>query len=425
MRIFVEPNKNFTEEVKYTMNLFAQNRDTSFIFIENKNDSDLTFGSTTAFDFVISETAYNSLHKGLYHFKNFFDKECLIKTEFGNYDYVSTAFYMVNSLQEYGSSDLDEIGRFKFANSYQAKFGNIQKNLVQECFNKICEHPKLTHLSSFRKKSKFFLSHDIDSIHGALLQDGLHLLKQGKPHLIFSLFFNALLQRPDWFTIDKIMAIEDEYSFKSTFFWLVNKGRINKREVNADYRISDNKVQTAIQKLISTGWENGLHKSISPDGYNQELTKTGLSPKSNRNHYLKFTLPGLYENIESSGLRMDASLGFAESFGFRNSYGLPFTPYNLRERRPFYFVEVPLNIMDTTLHKYMNVQVEETAISTINFLENNKYNGLISILWHNNYFTHYKFKGYMNQYKKILAYLHENKWPCINTSQIIAEYSRT
>jgi hypothetical protein len=422
MRIFVEPNKNFTEEVKYTLNLFAKNKGTNFTFIESKEASDLSFGSLPSFDFLISESAYNSLTTGHYHFKHILDNSCMIKTESGNNDLITTAFYMVNSFQEYGSSEVDEIGRFKFNNSYQSKFQNIRKNLVQECFDKICEHPKLHHLASFKKQSRFFLSHDIDSIHGALLQDGLYLLKQGRYRLIFELLLNAVLQRPDWFTIDKIMEIEDEYSFKSTFFWLVNQGRINKREVNADYSISNNKVQTAIQQSTLAGWEQGLHKSISLQTYIEELTKLSLKVKSNRNHYLKFTLPSLYENIESSGLKMDASLGFAESFGFRNSYGLPFVPYNLKERKSFSFVEVPLNVMDTSLHKYMQVPVIETARTVIDFLESNNYNSVISILWHNNYFTSYKFGGYLEQYKKILAFLYESKWPCINTSEIIAEY---
>ncbi len=77
------------------------------------------------------------------------------------------------------------------------------------------------------------MSHDIDSINGALLEDGFYLVKKGKPHLIFNLLINVILQRPDWFNMDEIMKIEDDYSFKSTFFWLVNKGRINQRETNS------------------------------------------------------------------------------------------------------------------------------------------------------------------------------------------------
>ena len=72
-------------------------------------------------------------------------------------------------------------------------------------------------------------------------------------------------------------------------------------------------------------------------------------------------------------LKVDCSLGFAETPGFRNSYGQPFLPYNLSEDRPYRFVEVPLNIMDGTFQRYMKVPVKETATRVIDFFEKNKY----------------------------------------------------
>lgn len=423
MRLFVEPGTNFTEEAKYLFAIFAQNKNTRFDLVNRIEDSEISIGSNTTYDFEVSASFYGSLQKGIYQFQNFLDNTCIIKTESNRPDYISTVFYMINSFQEYAARDVDDIGRFQYKDSYQATFGNVELNLVQHCFDKLCEHPKLAHLKNHKSQSCVFLSHDIDSINGALLQDGFHLLKQGKPHLIFNLLLNAILQRPDWLNIEEIMKIEDEHSFKSTFFWLVNKGWLNKKEVNSDYNLTSKIIQSVIGNVKVKGWENELHKSISTDSYGEEIKKTAFQPKANRNHYLKFTLPELYDNIEKSGLLLDASLGFAEAMGFRNSYGLPFTPYNTKERKPYSFVEVPLTIMDRTLHKYMNIPAKETAQTIINFLEKNKSNCVISILWHNNYFTNYKFQGYLDVYKKVLGYLQEAKWSSASTSEIIDQYS--
>jgi hypothetical protein len=219
------------------------------------------------------------------------------------------------------------------------------------------------------------------------------------------------------------MQREDEHSFKSTFFLLVNKGRINSWEVNADYNIQNNKIQSVIRSIDQKGWENGLHKSISTDTLKEEMGKTGFSPVANRYHYLKFTLPALYDNLEESGLALDASLGFAESYGFRNSYGLPFFPFNMQKRKKYSFLEVPLNVMDVTFQKYMKIPREETAAEIIRFFEKNKYNCVLSVLWHNTFFTRYKFQGYLEVYKEVLAYLYESGYSGITTSEIITQYA--
>ena len=236
------------------------------------------------------------------------------------------------------------------------------------------------------------------------------------------LLFNVVLQKPDWLNMDKIMQVEDEYSFKSTFYWIVNKGKVNSRMVNADYNVGSAKMKGVLDDISKKGWDNGLHKSVSDDNFNTELKKLGIPAKGNRYHYLRFSLPNGFNEIEKAGLQFDSSLGFAETCGFRNSYGQPFQPFNIKERRPYKFVEAPLHIMDGTFQRYMKIPVNETAERAIAFMEANKQNCTFSILWHNTFFTEHKYKGYLDEYKKILAYLYESKFTCKTQQQIIDEY---
>lgn len=421
--VFIEADSRFSHELRYVLTIFAQNKGVNFRFVSSPDQADLSFGTTTSYDFIVAENFYSLIGQSQFSFKNHFTSDCLIRTKSGQIDYLSSAFYMLNSLQEYESIDLDEVHRFKYSASYQYQFGNVQENLVQQCFDNLCSHPKLSSLKKASRPSAIFLSHDIDSIHGSLYQDGFYLLKKGKPHLIFKLLLNELLQRPDWYTFDRIMKIEDEYTFKSTFFWLVNQGRLSRREVNADYSITNPRIRSAIQSAATKGWHNGIHKSISKESLTSEIAKSGFTPSANRNHYLKFNLPSHYNEIEKSGLKMDASLGFAEAYGFRNSYSLPFTPFDLKNKKPYSFVEVPLTIMDTTLYRYQKKEVNSVANELIEFLEKNKFNAVISLLWHNNYFTEYKFHGYLPLYKKLLAYFYENNWRSLQPDEIIALYS--
>lgn len=416
MKIFVESGKTFTEEIKYVFRTLGHNLHVSFEFVADATRADLSAGSSPSFNFVISEAFYADLAAKKFDHNHHFRNDCLIRNQNGVADYLSTIFYMINSLQEYGDHERDEIGRFKYNDSYQKKFGNIEDNLVGQFSKKIFSQ-------SQPAKSRIFLSHDIDSVNGAWMQDSLFLLKKGNPLPIFRLVMNAALQRPDWLNMDKIMKIEDEHSLKSTFFWLVNKGRLNKREVNSDYSINNAKIRSVINSIEAKGWENGLHKSISRETYKEELTKLAIPTHANRNHYLKFRLPDLYRDIEASGLGLDASLGFAEAIGFRNSYGLPFHPFDLRERKPYSFIEVPLNVMDGTLKQYRGVTLNETASQIISFLEKNKTGALISVLWHNTYFTDYKFGGYLKVYKQVLEYIQSNQMQAINPRQIVKEFA--
>ena len=79
--------------------------------------------------------------------------------------------------------------------------------------------------------------------------------------------------------------------------------------------------------------------------------------------------------------------------------------------------------MDTTLYRYQKKEVNSVANELIEFLEKNKFNAVISLLWHNNYFTEYKFHGYLPLYKKLLAYFYENNWRSLQPDEIIALYS--
>lgn len=335
-------------------------------------------------------------------------------------------FYLINSLDELSADEnnFDALGRFQYAFSYQ-KLNNLAPNRVLDIIHESCKTiPFLK--SSFipsPKPSRFFLSHDIDSLYGSTVQDGLWAIKHLRPDVLLKLIANVILQRPHWFNIDQIMDLESEYDFRSTFYWLVNKGRIDKRQTNSDYSISSPKLKASLSRVAARGFENGLHKSISPQSLKEEAALLATNPIGNRYHYLKFKLPNAYQAIQDSGLKLDASLGFAEKFGFRNAYSFPFSPYNFETGEAFDFLEVPLTLMDGTFQRYMKVPVEKTARQIIEFIEKNKQNALISILWHNTFFTNYKYKGYLQEYKKILAYLHESKFTCMTQVDLLNHYS--
>jgi hypothetical protein len=410
---FCIQNSTCKEELEFLLNTWAKNARVKIGFTAEPTNAVVVAKEGDHKIYVSDNFPSNFSHVKL-------DSHCFIENGRGERDYLATAFYMLNSLQEYRDSNPDELGRFRYTNSYQHQFKNAQVNIVQQCFNEIS---KICGLALPKEKTKFFLTHDIDSVNGAILEDGFNVLKKGRIDLFLKMVFNVALQKPDWLNMDKIMSIESEYDCKSVFYWIVNQGRINKREVNADYAFHASSIQKNFKAVRSRGCENGIHKSISAESLRDEIAKFGEQPLGNRYHYLKFRLPDMYHQVEAARIKLDASVGFAEEIGFRNSYGLPFNPFDFERKKAFSFVEVPLHIMDRTFFQYKKLAVREAEKDILNFFETNKENCVLSVLWHNNFFTSYKFKGYLDLYKNILAYIKENNFETLSQSEIIQNYS--
>ena len=376
----------------------------------------------------ISEAFINCIETQNYDHESLFDKEPLFHTSHGKPDYLGTCFYLIQCLQEYhnDSSNYDQFGRFKYSKSLQSRFNIVKRNLVSEYFEQLrAQTPSLKNIEPPKIKSQIFLSHDIDRINSAWKQEGFFALKKGRLDKILSILMNQLTKGSAWLNMDDMMNLHDDYGVKSTFFWLTERGAPLQSNVpanNSDFHFESKKLKIARKQIIDRGFENGLHKSIGARSIDYELAKFNEPIYANRNHYLKIKLPDHFEQIERSQLKVDCSLGFAEQIGFRNSYGLPFIPFNMKENRPYHFTEVPLNIMDGTLKDYLNASAEESKKRIIEFLETNRYNSVLSILWHNNFFSTGKYNSWFNLYKELLQYIRDRNLHCTNCSEIKAMY---
>ena len=409
LRIHISTDVQYPEVVKYTLRTICFNKKSECVFVADKTNADITVGVGNENDIKVSPTFYGDTTS--------LDSDFKVCLEDRSIDYILTIFYYLNSLQEYNSKDVDEYGRFKFVNSIQNKLNCTDTNLVQQWIDELIgSQPKLSSLIGKNRKSKFFLTHDIDSVYGAIKEDGFYALKNIQFSEMFRLMFNAAFAKPDWLNMDKIINIEDEYGFKSTFYWLLIKDKLN-----SDYNFASAKIQKEFKCVADKGWENGLHKSMSQNSFADEIKIFGSKPKGNRFHYLKFDLPKGYDIIEASGIPLDTSLGFSEALGFRNSYGSPFMPYNLQTKKTYNFVEAPQLIMDRTFFKDRK-GISEIKRDLINFFEMNKHDCVFTINWHNNFFTELKYKGYVELYRGLLEYFKESEIECITQSEIIKEY---
>lgn len=415
MKVYIDKNECYFEAVKYTFNIFSQNKGLPVTFVETESECTIKLNQgSNPNSLFIDQNFYTTIFK---------EKRAFKFIDIDSRDKISQAFYLINSLHECYFPKFDSIGRYLYSESLQYLNNSITNNSVQKLFDEIFESiSKITSCKEKINPSRVFISHDIDNINSGWKEDGFAALKKGKPLELIKIIAAFITNKPHWMNIDKIINIHSEYDLKSTFFWIVNKGLADVTLSNADYNFSSQKIQNQLQLVNENGFENGLHKSVSNESYTSEIKKLGFTPLANRNHYLKFNLPQHYKNIHESGIKVDCSLGFAEHFGFRNNYGLPFQPFDIENNKAFDFVEVPLHLMDRTFSNYMKIPVNQVAEKCIKFIENNNTNCIISILWHNNFFSSIKYDGYLEAYKKILVYLYESKISSISTKEIYETY---
>ena len=404
------------------LGLIERHTTDKFNFIDHWTDESLIFdydhedSEPIAVEFYLK---YEQQTASLPH-ETFFVEEPVMRINPSDKDFVATIFYMVNCLQERNcqSTDIDHYGRFRYSSSYQYRFDCAEANLVLKYIHELILRWKMSVIPP--EKSKVFMSHDIDALDGSWKHIVYYLLKQKRIIAAFKAVGQRIMRLSYYRNISKLLEYHRQYGIKSTFFFIPYKGKGRYGIQNADYNIIEE--TELINSILSLGHSVGLHKSSKTSSLNDELAILPFDTNYNRYHFLSHQPHEDWDQLEAAGITTDASLGFAEHIGFRNSYGQPFHPYNYKTKQAFRFLEVPLTIMDGTLWNYMKISPDDLARRVINFCEKNKTDCLISVLWHNTSLTDHPYPGLLRGFIEILDYMAESETEFLEIDNISAKY---
>jgi peptidoglycan/xylan/chitin deacetylase (PgdA/CDA1 family) len=310
--------------------------------------------------------------------------------------------------EEYTPAQLDEYGRFLFAPGACHTEPMVSKFFLDQGLR--VSYPD-------NKSYAVCLTHDIDTIYPTFQQSMLSSIYHVK-----DLKLNKLIDQYAWKlkgsrfspyrNFKQIMELEERYDAKSSFYFLATERDI----IRFRYHIED--LEGDLGHITDKGWEVGLHGGYYTynDPETIRLEKRRIEKVLNkevigyRNHYLRFKVPDTWELLASAGFKYDTTFGYAHTVGFRNGSCYPFTPINLNSRERINITEIPLNIMDMALFESMHsyAQAWETTRQLIDTVR--KYNGVITLLWHNNVFdTPYR-NAWSKLYVKILEYCQKDAW---------------
>ena len=357
-----------------------------------------------------------------FEFEHHFNTSPLIVLDNGKPDYISSIFYLVNGFQEYNhpSKQADKYGRFEYKHSLQAKFNVVQTDIVKKYIEYVLAEID-PNLRLPQERSRIFVSHDIDSVYGSLKYDGLWALKSGNILKMMKVILQTASMNPPWFNVDKVANLESEYDIKACYYWIVKNGRDAYGAKNGDYSFENSKIQKQLNRVKELGNQIGLHKSTMNTSFGEEL-QVLPEAKSNRFHFLKIKNPDSFKEMEACHIQSDSSIGFPYTMGFKNSFGMPYYPYDLTQKKGHRVLEIPLHIMDGMFDVIDNESSEKAYQRIVDFIEANQNDAIISILWHNSEMTEFAYGSSFKCYKKLLRYFVESRMESVLPSQLVKEY---
>ena len=285
-----------------------------------------------------------------------------------------------------------------------------------------------------------FLSHDVDQVHDRgfyrTLGDLNHLRRQfgggeaGDARMCLrrvsrSVFTPKVLIRP----FEAILRIEGQYGWRSTFFFL--EGARWSR-YGARYSLKDRRVRDLGRVLLDAGCELGVHGGWydldDADGYRRSADGVdeafGVRPVGIRNHFLRFSGASTWRAQQSAGFEYDATFGWNDRLGPREGRLLPFEPELGPGSEARRFVVLPLGVMDTTLFRHLGLRREAALAAAVEVVDRTaQARGLLTLLWHNNFFDEPEYRDWQEVYEKLLAYVASQK-PWCATGAEIADFWR-
>jgi hypothetical protein len=346
-------------------------------------------------------------------------------------DILQSAFYLLSAQQESETTTNDEFNRFLFKQSVQKKLGIVLNATVNAYFKIIGDA-----LSEFSRRHNiaftavrpfetfaFHLSHDIDRLYfhhpkevaGRLLQlFGWRKREQSLKALLNTLLLDAISvwqykTKDRWWNFEFLTREAARLGFRSSFYFLPHTGH----RLNARYRLNNKRLTKLYKQLTDNGFEIGLHIPLFINTLHENYIQPIIKPFNSdeigvRRHYLAIKYPNDYISDSQNAIKYDASFGFHEQVGFRNSYCLPFKPYDHANECMVDTWAIPLTAMDVTfLYKqqssFENIAQQLDAMAS----EALKYGGMVSLLWHNCRFDEEAFPGITSLYCSLLEQMQQ------------------
>jgi hypothetical protein len=318
------------------------------------------------------------------------------------FDIFSAAFYLITRYEEYLPHTFDSYGRYAHTNSVAFQNSFLHQPLINFWLQQLIKllNPSTTNHQLPTTNFSFLPTYDIDIAyayhHQPLLKNIAGFFKdfvQGN--------FEKVIERgnvysgwqQDPFDVYAWLdGLHQQYNLSPTYFFLLAA-----KQKGYDKNISPQ--STAIQQLIkhhAGKYSVGIHPSWQSND-DKKLLATEIQVLSSitqknttqaRQHYIKMKLPQTYRNLIAQGITNDYTMGYGSINGFRASYTLPFTWFDVELNQPTSLTIHPFCYMEANSFFEQKLTAAEAAKELQQYHDIVKQvNGTLIIIFHNHFIT--------------------------------------
>lgn len=329
-----------------------------------------------------------------------------------NFDFFGSAFFLATRFEEFTNNTRDKHNRFPFSASVlYPKY--ILRPIINEYGWFFAELLNFLKPGMLLNNNKYSISptHDVDfpyfytnsgfvknikDVYASYLDNKF----KGVGEYITNRTKNALGYIKDPYDFhSEILAMNTAAGHTSTFNFMAG---IEVGGFNGYYNVGEKRIQKLIHSVIRSGHNIGFHPGYNTLN-NYKLFESEINLLRNitsqidsqytitegRQHYLRFDVRSTLDYWNAAGMRVDSTLGFAEHPGFRTGLCTVHSVFSLSQRKKLPLLEKPLILMDVTLTSpnYLNIDLDDSH-AIVEGIKNTvrKYNGVFTILFHNDWF---------------------------------------
>ncbi len=335
-------------------------------------------------------------------------------------DIIASSYFLLTRYEEWIRPECrDEHGRFPGEESVPYKGNFIHRPIVDEygqLLRKYLREAGITTPKPVAGFNKIYLTHDIDIpfIYRTWRNLANTLLKNIKNFPAALKIFFGNVETDPFFTFPWILKQNKKVSAETIFFI---KSTIKPCIFdNPYYKLSSKDIQYLFRISRQSGATIGLHcsylSSDEPDLISEEKKKLEKHSTEkicyNRNHYLRCKEPQDMQSVINAGITDDFTIGYADVAGFRLGTCRAVKWINVENKDVSELILHPLTIMDVSLSetKYMDLSYQEALEYAQKLIEEvKKFNGDLTLLWHNNTLSDSNGFGHKKLYSVLLDYL--------------------
>lgn len=344
-----------------------------------------------------------------------------IKGIYCGVDLVGAAFFMLTRWEEYINPVKDKFERFPDEEALAIRMQYSHRPIVDEYVEFLWKILlELGYRENARKLRQYeaIITHDVDGFRRldtawkAVKTLGADIVKRRSLQEATRTGMQYLRQvasnaKDPYDTFDLLMDISEANNCMSRFYFIPSIAG----ETDLRYDITTSTVANTMRNISRRGHVVGIHGSWSsynnPAQFNLELERlkgaTALNIEEGRQHYLRCSIPQLWQTWNDAGLKTDSTMGYYDHVGFRSGTCHPHSTFNVTTQKKLALVERPLIVMEGSVLELASSNEEFMKIIGAMSDTVRRYNGQFVFLWHNNNINHPDWRNYFAMYREIVA----------------------